>query len=140
MTALAGEGQLQQQYQDADDVLGYYQSPVAAEDWSNLPSQTRQFSERSISAIHSAWSSGSAGRYGAPGGAYGYGSSGGGGQGQLRVMNISSVMGERSETSGQRGHMELRAPREEDEGVREGDCERDALAQMHLEGGSAGRF
>lgn len=124
MTALAEEQHQQQQYQDTDDVLGYYHSPVASGDWSNLPSQTRQFAERPISAIHSTWSSGLAGGFGAPSGGYGYGASGGG-QGPLRVMNRSSVMSERSmasETSGQdRGYMELRAPREEDESVHKND-------------------
>jgi hypothetical protein len=137
MTALAGEWQQQQQqqYQDTDDVLGYYHSPVASGDWSNLPSQTRQYSERPISAIHSAWFSSSAGGFGP----------GGGGQGPLRVMNRSSVMSERSmvsETSGhERGHVELRAPREEDEGTPGDDgWQRDGMAQMRLAGGSGGRF
>lgn len=60
-------------------------------------------------------------------------------------MNRSSVMSERStasETSGQdRGHVELEAPIEEDEGAPAGDgWERDALAQIRLAGGSTGRY
>jgi hypothetical protein len=146
MTALAGERQQQQQqqYQDTDDVFGYYHNPVASEDWSNLPSQTRQYSERPISAIHSSWFSSSAGGFG-PGGGYGYGTSGGGGQGPLRVMNRSSVMSERStasETSGhEKGHVELKAPREEDEGAPGDDgWQRDEMAQMRFPGGSGGRY
>ncbi len=141
MTALAGE----QQYKDTDDLLGYYHGPAASEDWNNLPSQTRQFSERPISAIHNTWSSGSTGGFGTPGGGYGYGAPGGGGQGPLRVRNTSSMMSERSagsETSGhERVHMELRAPREKHEGTPGDDAwERDAMSQLRLEGGSLGRY
>jgi hypothetical protein len=140
MTALAGEQQQQQQYQDTDDVLGYYHSPVASEDWSNLPSQTKQFSERPISAIHSTWFSGSAGGYGEPGSGYGYGTSGIEGQGPLRVMNTSSVVSEGSTAIETSGYVDSRAPREGDKGASEDDgWERDALAQLRLAGGSIGR-